>query len=96
MTANVLLSKSTTGDGGTLECRAEIVTLQASLGAGGGTATANAYGQLSSDSPWQLLCTFDLSGANDSVSYVLDEKWNFLKGNVSAISSATVTIAIAS
>lgn len=94
MAAITLHSGTATGDGGEIQNNAPLVTLQAFLGSGGGSATCNVYGKLLASAPWELLCTFTLSGANDSSAYILDEKWAFLKGNISAISSATATIAM--
>lgn len=90
----ILHSGTTISDGGAININASSVTLQAYLGPDGGSATCNVYGRIGPAAPWELLWTAGLSGASDSVPYILEERWPQLKGSISAISSATATIVL--
>ena len=68
--------------------------LVAYLGPDGGTATCSVWGRAATGAPLRKLWEAVLSGANDSADYLLEgEPWYELQGRISAISSATATIA---
>lgn len=61
--------------------------VQAYLDADGGTATVILYGRLGTGAPWRLLATFELSGANDTGEWLIDnEPWAQLRADITAIS----------
>lgn len=92
MPSVILHSGTTISEGAAVEIDSPPITLQAYLNAAGTSATCNVYGKLTTDAPWKLLWTAGLAGASDTATYVLDEKWQFLKADISAVSSATATI----
>lgn len=88
---------TTVSSGPDVRPRSSTCMFTAYLSASGGTATCNVYGKASKDAPWKLLGTMILSGASAQDQFtVVNEAWAFVKGDISAISSATATIVMGS